>query len=64
MLALIFIIAVTTLSIIVNCQIVSEVTWFDAYRGGVIGLFASGVILEIYTRRKRRKEEEEEKKKR
>ncbi len=60
MLALLFILLVTGLSILISYYSSEEVTWFTYFAGSVAGLFVSGIILEIYNKRRRKKEEEEE----
>ena len=37
-----------------------EPTWFDYYRGGIVGFFISGVILQIMNKWQRKKEEMKE----
>jgi hypothetical protein len=60
MLSLIFILAITGISIFISCSISNTVTWFEYYKGGVIGLFISGLILQMWNRRKRNKEIEKD----
>lgn len=55
MLPLIFILFITGLSVAIAYHFSSEVTWFTYYLGGIIGVFISSVVLEIWTRRRRRK---------
>jgi hypothetical protein len=54
--ALLFIILVVGLGMLVSCQVSPEITWFEYYKGGVTGLFTSGVVLDILARKKRRDE--------
>jgi len=56
MLSFVFIVAVTVISVFISCSISDNVTWFDYYKGGVIGLFISGVILQMWNKRKKEKE--------
>ncbi|MFZ7112509.1 MAG: hypothetical protein ACOWYE_12570 [Desulfatiglandales bacterium] len=56
MLPLLFILVMTGLSVLLTSYCSSEVTWFTYYIGVMIGLFASGLILEFWTRRKRKQE--------
>ena len=56
MLALLFIIVVTGLSVLISYSISPDPTYFDYYKGGVIGFFFSGVILYIWNERRRKKE--------
>ena len=58
MLPLLFILSVIGLSVYISTFFVSEVTFFTYYVGGVIGMFVSGIALEIYIRRKRKQEED------
>jgi len=57
MLPLLFILSVIGLSVYISTFFVSEVTFFTYYVGGVIGMFVSGIALEIWIRRKRKQEE-------
>ena len=50
-----FILSVIGLSVYIATFFVSEVTFFTYYVGGVIGLFVSGIVLEIWIRRKGKK---------
>ncbi len=59
MLPLLFILSVIGLSVYVSTFFVSEVTFFTYYVGGVIGMFVSGIVLEIWIRRKRKQEQGE-----
>jgi hypothetical protein len=56
MLPLLFILSVIGLSVFIATLFVTEVTFFTYYVGGVIGLFVSGIALEIWIRRKEKKE--------
>ena len=61
MIPLIFILAVAGISIFISCTLADEATWFDVYKGGMIGFLISGVILQFVNKRRRKKEMEEEK---
>jgi hypothetical protein len=54
MIPLLFILMVTWLSILFSCHFSPEITWFTYYMGAVIGLFASGMALDLWTKRNRR----------
>jgi len=57
MLALIFIIIVTGAGVFISYSMSEgRVSWLDYYRGGVIGLFISGVIIYVMNQRRRAKE--------
>jgi hypothetical protein len=56
-----FIVIVTGISILISYSLSDSVTWLDYYRGGVIGLFISGVILQIWNKQKRKQELEKDK---
>jgi hypothetical protein len=56
MLSLAFILAITGISIYISCSISPQVTWFEYYKGGVIGLFISGLLLQVWNKRKRNQE--------
>lgn len=60
MIALLFIIIVTGLSICISFSLSAEPTWLDYYKGGVLGFFFSGVILYAMNKRRRKKEMEAE----
>ena len=60
MIPLIFIIVVTVISMFISSLLSAESTWFDYYRGGVIGFFISGVILQILNKKRRSKEMKDE----
>ena len=53
-----FILGVIGLSVYIATFFVSEVTFFTYYVGGVIGMFASGIALEIWMRRRQKEEKE------
>ena len=61
MISLFFILIVTGISITISYLITPDPTWFDYYRGGVIGVFISGIILQFVNKRRRRKEMEDNK---
>ena len=48
----------TLLGILISNYFSSETNWFTYYRGGIAGVFLSGVILEFWNRRRKRKEGE------
>jgi hypothetical protein len=56
MMSLAFILAITGISILVSCSISPHVTWFEYYKGGVIGLFISGLLLQVWNKRKKNQE--------
>jgi len=56
MFSLAFIVIVTCISVFISYSLSNEATWFDYYKGGVIGLFISGIILQIWNRRKKKLE--------
>lgn len=57
MLALIFMIIVTGAGVFISFSMSEgDVTWLDYYRGGIIGLFISGVIIYAMNQRRRAKE--------
>ncbi|MDB9823010.1 hypothetical protein OAC89_04840 [Deltaproteobacteria bacterium] len=56
MIALLFILTITGLSVLVSYFLSSEPGWLDYYRGGVLGFFLSGVILYILNEKRRKKE--------
>lgn len=56
MMSLAFILAITGISIYISCSLSNHVTWFEYYKGGVIGLFISGLLLQIWNKRKRNQE--------
>lgn len=58
--ALLFIIFVTGLSVFISYTLSTDATWFDYYRGGILGFFLSGVILYLLNKRRRAKEMKEE----
>jgi hypothetical protein len=61
MIPLIFIIIVIGLGMVISCYFSSdsEITWFTYYKGGIVGVFVSGVMLEFWTGIKKRREEKE-----
>ena len=61
MTSLLFIIIVTGISIFISYTLNAEPTWFDYYKGGILGFFLSGVILYALNQRRRKKELEDEK---
>lgn len=61
MLAFLFIIVITGLSILISVVIGTEDSWFEVYVGGIIGLVLSGIVLSVVNKRKRAKELEAEK---
>ena len=59
MLALIFIILATGAGIYISISMSNgDITWLDYYRGGIIGLFLSGVVIYAMNQRRRAKEME------
>jgi len=56
MLSFVFIVLVTGASIFISCSMSENVTWFEYYKGIVIGLFISGIILQFWNKRKREQE--------
>ena len=60
MIALIFIIVVTGLSILISISLSKDVTWIVYYRGGIIGFSLSAVVLYFWNKRRRKKEMEKE----
>jgi hypothetical protein len=54
MMPLLFIMLVTSMSVFVSCHCTPNVTWFTYYLGTVVGMFVSGMVLDIWTRRARR----------
>lgn len=56
MIALLFIIVSTGLGVFYSYSMNTDATWLDYYRGGVIGLFFSGVILYAANKRRRARE--------
>ncbi len=65
MIALLFIIITTWLGIETSTRFSQEVTWFTYYLGGILGLFLSGIGLELWTKWKyREKKADTERKKR
>jgi hypothetical protein len=63
MIALIFVIITTVLGIFIGGLMSSgDASWLDYYRGGVIGMLVSGLVLYVLNKRRRAKEIEEERK--
>ena len=64
MLALLFIVLITALSILISYHFSPEPepTWFTYNIGGVVGLFVSATVIHYWNKRRRKKEEEEKKK--
>ena len=61
MIALIFVIITTVLGMFIGFLMSSgDATWLDYYRGGVIGMFVSGIVLYVLNKRRRAKEIEAE----
>jgi hypothetical protein len=60
MIPLILIIVITGISMFIGSLLSPEPTWFDYYRGGIVGFFISGVILQIMNKWQRKKEEMKE----
>jgi hypothetical protein len=56
MIALLFVILVTVLSVYISYSISTDVTWFDYYKGGILGFFFSGAVLYAINKRRRAKE--------
>ena len=54
MIPLLFILMVTWLRILISCHISPTITCFTYYMGGVIGLFVSGITLDLWNKRNRR----------
>jgi hypothetical protein len=61
MIALLFILIITGLSVLLSSFLSPDPNWFDYYKGGIIGFFFSGVILHILNEIRRRKELKKEK---
>jgi hypothetical protein len=58
---LLFIVILTGLGVFISTQVVSEVSWFTYYVGGMIGLLLSSLILEVINRMRRKKEQGQKK---
>jgi uncharacterized membrane protein YqjE len=58
---LLFILAVTGLSLLIAYRFSPEGSWFSLYIGGIAGLLVSGAALGMWNKRKRAKEEAETK---
>ena len=56
MIALLFIIVITGISIFISMMVSPKDSWFEVYVGGIIGLVISGFVLGIINKRKRAKE--------
>jgi hypothetical protein len=56
MFSLLFVLTVTFLCVLISYLMSEDVTWFDYYKGGVIGLLISGVILQIWNKRRMKQE--------
>jgi len=50
------IVIITGICIFVSYSLSDNVTWFDYYKGGVIGLFISGVIIQILNKSRKKRE--------
>jgi hypothetical protein len=62
MLALIFIIIATGAGVFISLLMsTGDVSWLVYYRGGIIGLFLSGVVIYAMNNRRRAKEMREKK---
>lgn len=62
MLALMFIIIATGAGVFISLLMsTGDVTWLVYYRGGIIGLFLSGVVIYAMNNRRRAKEMREKK---
>ena len=57
MLALIYIVTVTALSIWMTLHVSTNVTWFTYFIGGVMGLFVSAIGLDAWNRKQRNSED-------
>ena len=56
MFSLTLILIITGISVFFSCSMGDNITWFEYYRGAVIGLFISGVILQIINKQRRDQE--------
>jgi hypothetical protein len=56
MLSFAFIVLITGISIFISYALSTKITWFTYYLGGVVGLFISGVVLQIFNKIRRKKE--------
>lgn len=56
MIALLFILIVTGLSILISYYLNPEMSWLAYYRGGVAGLFISAIAIYFWNKIKRDKE--------
>jgi len=57
MISLIFIIVITGTSIFITYSISPDISWFDYYKGGLIGLLISGIILKLWNKKQVNKDE-------
>ena len=56
MLALLFILIITTLGIFLSVYFSPEVTWFTYYVGGIGGLFVSAALLHFWNKKRGKKD--------
>ena len=56
MIALLIIFSVTGLSVYISCNYSPDVTYFDYYRGGIIGLLVSSFIIFLWNKRQKKNE--------
>ena len=56
MTALLIIFSITGLSVYISCNLSPEVTYFDYYKGGVVGLLVSSLIIYLWNRIKKNEE--------
>jgi hypothetical protein len=61
MFSLAFILMITGICVFISYSFSSQITWFVYYKGIVIGLFVSGIILQAWNKRKRDQESKENK---
>ena len=62
MIALLFILVSTAIGVVIGISMSPEnLSWFDYYKGGIGGIFFSGIVLHFINKRKRAKELKEEK---
>jgi len=50
------IVLITGISMFVSCSLNDNPTWFDYYKGGVVGLLISGIIIHILNISRKKKE--------
>lgn len=50
------IVIITGIGVFISSSISDNVTWFDYYKGGVAGIFISGVIILFLNKRREKKE--------